>query len=982
MAVLLTPLAMAQCPIAATCTPGAATSASAPAAGLGIARVQLGTINSATGNFSEGYRDYSCTVGTDLTAGAPYTLTIVTSSTVFRENVRVWIDYDNNGIFNETSELYFSSNNATTHTGANLLVPATAVLNTKLRMRVAADRNNSPFPTPCSTPEYSQTEDYAVTVRANGSAPIAAFTVNDTLTCTGLVQFTDQSTNAPSAWRWNFGDNTTSTQQSPQHQYTAQGIYTVTLIVTNANGTDTLVRPRYVRYNNQVPVAAACTPQTISYCCNYGITRVQFAGINRTSATGSASYEDFTCSSRAAVVAGNTYTLTITTGGTSAHDVRAWLDANGDGQFTANELLLTALASTGVTASVTIPATAVGGPLRLRIIADAVGQVGGTACSPPQNGQAEDYTVVVQQNTLPPVAAFAIAPTGPCDLTKAFTDQSQNAPSSWLWYFGDGTTSTVQNPTHAYGQSGTFTVSLVVTNGFGRDSVAQVNAVFVTIPCRTYCVPTNLQTQSIWISQVQLAQINRSSGLDPGAYAVTYDSPARLTQGRSETLTVSTVIGGGMGQPFFTTTAWIDYDQNGTWDASERVMQLQGDPNNATLQQLITVPTAALVGPTMMRVITTRNNGLANNPCPPSGAPGIEVEDYLIVISGQQAAPEANFLTLDSLSCNGLVQFRDRSSNAPTGWRWTFGDGSPASTEQNPQHQYPTTRAVYTVKLRVVNAFGRDSITRTAIVRVTGDPVPVAPSCRPESSSPGFGLGIDSVSVRALNQQLANSSPNQADGYRDYSCGVRGVIYRGRPATLRVRTIQQMGARVVAWIDYDNDGTFNATTERVLISANTTGGVHQATFTVPTTVPLNVPIRLRVGSDWINNPTLVPCGGAGGLPQPQYGQMEDYTLVARDTVLAAPEARAPLALTVGPNPTFDGRVVVRLTGDVPGLSQSTTLTLTVRSVLGQVVARRSLVMRAGSETAVDLTDLARGVYVLQADSPVGALRGTIRLIRD
>ncbi|HET9210089.1 MAG TPA: PKD domain-containing protein, partial [Thermoanaerobaculia bacterium] len=45
-----------------------------------------------------------------------------------------------------------------------------------------------------------------------------------------------------------------------------------------------------------------------------------------------------------------------------------------------------------------------------------------------------------------------------------FFDRSAGAPTSWSWSFGDGGTSTAQNPTHDYKTSGTFNVTLTVTN--------------------------------------------------------------------------------------------------------------------------------------------------------------------------------------------------------------------------------------------------------------------------------------------------------------------------------------------------------------------------------------------------------------------------------------------------------------------------------------------------------------------------------------
>ena len=60
------------------------------------------------------------------------------------------------------------------------------------------------------------------------------------------VQFTDSSTFTPTSWLWNFGDGETSTTQSPSHDYAREGIYTVTLVATNAGGSDTETKTEYV----------------------------------------------------------------------------------------------------------------------------------------------------------------------------------------------------------------------------------------------------------------------------------------------------------------------------------------------------------------------------------------------------------------------------------------------------------------------------------------------------------------------------------------------------------------------------------------------------------------------------------------------------------------------------------------------------------------------------------------------------------------
>jgi len=60
------------------------------------------------------------------------------------------------------------------------------------------------------------------------------------------VNFTDQSTNNPSSWNWDFGDGSNSTEQSPSHMYNDMGQYDVTLTATNQSGSDTETKTNYI----------------------------------------------------------------------------------------------------------------------------------------------------------------------------------------------------------------------------------------------------------------------------------------------------------------------------------------------------------------------------------------------------------------------------------------------------------------------------------------------------------------------------------------------------------------------------------------------------------------------------------------------------------------------------------------------------------------------------------------------------------------
>jgi PKD repeat protein len=82
-----------------------------------------------------------------------------------------------------------------------------------------------------------------------------------------------------------------------------------------------------------------------------------------------------------------------------------------------------------------------------------------------------------------PVAAFSSNVTeGVAPLPVKFTDTSTGFPALWAWEFGDGATSSEQNPVHVYTTAGTYSVTLTVTNGAGSDSLAQTNLITVNVP--------------------------------------------------------------------------------------------------------------------------------------------------------------------------------------------------------------------------------------------------------------------------------------------------------------------------------------------------------------------------------------------------------------------------------------------------------------------------------------------------------------------
>ncbi|MCF8339025.1 MAG: SUMF1/EgtB/PvdO family nonheme iron enzyme [Bacteroidales bacterium] len=95
--------------------------------------------------------------------------------------------------------------------------------------------------------EQAETE-YSVDVTVvSEDALVAAFSANHISVEKGdSIQFTDESSGNPTAWEWDFGDGSTSTEQHPSHTYSSKGTYDVTLTVTDDQGSANETKTEYV----------------------------------------------------------------------------------------------------------------------------------------------------------------------------------------------------------------------------------------------------------------------------------------------------------------------------------------------------------------------------------------------------------------------------------------------------------------------------------------------------------------------------------------------------------------------------------------------------------------------------------------------------------------------------------------------------------------------------------------------------------------
>jgi len=98
------------------------------------------------------------------------------------------------------------------------------------------------------------------------------------------------------------------------------------------------------------------------------------------------------------------------------------------------------------------------------------------------------------------ITDFSASPTiGNAPLTVNFSDQSTNSPTSWQWDFGDGNTSSEQNPSNTFNNAGTFSAALTVTNAFGTYTETKDGFIVVSIPAANFSCNTTGGTASLTV---------------------------------------------------------------------------------------------------------------------------------------------------------------------------------------------------------------------------------------------------------------------------------------------------------------------------------------------------------------------------------------------------------------------------------------------------------------------------------------------------
>ncbi|AKB28648.1 cell surface protein [Methanosarcina siciliae T4/M] len=514
------------------------------------------------------------------------------------------------------------------------------------------------------------------------------------------VSFTDQSTGSPNSWKWSFGDGNTSTDRNPVHTFNESGLYSVRLTVSNANGSNALTKTGYIAISrvSSIPVTSFSASQTSE--------KTPFIIRFTDQSTGSpVSWKWF---------------FGDGTNSTEQNPVHTY---NKSGNYT-----------------VSLTTSNEGGSNRV---------------------QKTSYISVVAENGfvtsnpgyIVPSTAFSASQTaGSMPLTVSLTDESTDSPASWKWTFGDGNSSTEQNPVHTYNKSGKYSVTLITSNPNGSNALTKFGYVAVSNildgPVASFSASKTSGSMPLTVSFTDrstgsptawtwaFGDGNGSKEKNPvhtynksGRYAVTLtaaNANGVNSLRKSGYIVVSNVLNGPVASFSASSTSGkapftVRFTDESTGLPSSWKWTF-GDGTNATTEQ--------------NPVHTYNESGLYSVTLTAANANGFNylTKSSYIAVTSILDTPVASFSASSTSGSAPLnVSFTDESTGLPTSWRWTFGDGTNATTEQNPVHTYNKS-GLYSVTLTAANANGSNTLSKTGYIAVSNSLV-AAFSAFPTSGS-------------------------------------------------------------------------------------------------------------------------------------------------------------------------------------------------------------------------------------------------------
>lgn len=565
-------------------------------------------------------------------------------------------------------------------------------------------------------------------------APIADLTYTQFNPCTpSEVQFTDLSTNAPTAYQWEMPGATPSfsTVQNPFVTYNEAGFFDVTLTVTNAGGFDELVLMQVIAVL-ETPVPAF----------DYEIVGENISFTNMTSIPVDSYFWDFgdgSSSTEENPVYGyedeGAYTVEFTVGSpcgpvTIVQEIDVLLPPTAD--FTASETdgcapLAVTFANTSSDNTDDFLWTFDGGTPETSteenptVTYDEAGEF--TVILKVTNEIGEDSIIKSNYITVQggPNANFSWVADG---LEVSFQNISDNYESV-IWDFGDGTTSTLNDPTHIYAMEDTYEVVMSIVNGCNMiDMMLTID--LNTMPTAGFSADSITGCVPVVVNFVNSSSNNSDTWMwsFPGGTpsASTEENPTIIYESEGSydvTLTVSNEVGedSEISTNLITVTDLpipdfqfsVDYFDVAFIDMSSNYENISWDFGDGTTSMTTSPSHTYAEDGSYLVVLSTTNS------C------GTTMASQTVVIS---TLPLAGYAASSTEGCVPLiVEYSDASSENVLSRIWSFPGGTPSeSTEKNPIVTYSEV-GTYDATLIVTSVAGDDALENIDYITTRDVPV-------------------------------------------------------------------------------------------------------------------------------------------------------------------------------------------------------------------------------------------------------------------
>ena len=467
-------------------------------------------------------------------------------------------------------------------------------------------------------------------INVTSPPPVANFIYTPTSGSTPLaVAFTDTSQTSITAWNWTFGAANYSSLQNPSYTFVGGGNYSVTLNVTNASGTNSTTK--YVLVNS---IADPNPNSMIKYKTSQSIVNID----NQTPYVGTGVIRNIS-SNTTQVISNFTWNPAyVSISNIRVNQSSVNITGLSIDSYAIHNDLGYAIVNESKASGFVAPANATF-DFNITYIKYAAP---GTSIPFSFDSSSEYYDVgnstywhfntITGANAIigvwGPIGAnfSANATTVAVGSPLAFSDTSTGYPDAWSWDFGDGSTSSAQNPVYSYATTGLKNVALhayMSENGTITNTITKTNYINVTAAPPPAPVADFTGTPTT-VSLGTTVQFNDTSAYSPTSWSWNFgDSGGSSLQNPTHL-----------------------YTSIGVYNVSLTATNAQGS-STATKTNYINV--TALAPPVASFTSNVTSGGI---PLP--------------------------------------VQFTDTTSNIPTSWLWTFGDTGATSTSQNPSHTFTT----------------------------------------------------------------------------------------------------------------------------------------------------------------------------------------------------------------------------------------------------------------------------------------------------